>query len=158
MALKGDRIEFQHDITFNMNEVGQKGGIVSYSTVGSGAALDQSAALVTYAATGSGSKPAGLLLNDMVNVDLTRQHINWHKNEVQKGGKVTLLKKGWVVTDQIASGITIAAGDKAYLANGGRITNSNTGNAVGDVASPLVGSFLSKADEDGFAKVEINLP
>jgi hypothetical protein len=154
MALKGDRNVQMTDISFFMNEAGARGGIVCFSTIGSGAALDQSAALLTYAAASSGSKPAGLLLNDNVSVDTTRQSVNRHKNEMLVGSKVTLLVKGWVLTDQIASGITIAAGDKAYLAAGGRVTNVNTG----DIASPLVGRFLSKKDEDGFAKVDINLP
>lgn len=157
MALKGDRIELQHDISFFMNEVGARGGVVVISTGGSGASMDQSAALVTYAATGSGKKPIGLLLNDMVNIDLTRQHLNQHKNEVQKGNKVEIARKGPFVTDQIASGITIAVGDIAYLSNGGRITNVKSATG-GDVATPKVGQFLSGLDEDGYAKVEINLP
>lgn len=153
MALKGDRVEKEHDISFYMNEVGNRGGIVCYSTVGSGAAMDSASALLTYKATASGGKPFGMLMNDMVNLDLTRQHANQHKNEVQKGGKVTVCNKGTFLTDQITSGITIAAGDPAYLGNGGRITNVNTGS----IASPQVGTFKSKKDEDGFAKVEINL-
>jgi hypothetical protein len=154
MALKGDRNVQMTDISFFMNEAGAKGGIVCVSTVGSGAALDQAAALVTYSATASGNKPVGLLLNDFVDIDTTRQRVNVHKNEMLKGSKATVMTKGWILTDQLASGITLAAGDTAYLANGGRITNVNTGAA----ASPVVGRFLGKADEDGFAKVEINLP
>lgn len=153
MALKPDRIEKDHKLTFFMNEVGNRGGIVCVSTMGSGAALDQAASLATYRASASGGKPIGMLLNDVVNIDLTRQHRNPYKNEVQKGGKVTIAN-GEYVTDQIASGISIAAGDYAYLADGGRITNVNTGS----VASPRVGSFLSGLDEDGFARVSINLP
>lgn len=156
MALKGDYnfTENGTNIEFYMNEVGNRGGIVSFSTMGSGAALDQAAALVTYAAVGSGKKPVGLLLCDMVNLDLTRQHLNQHKYEVQKGGKVEILRRGWAVTDQIASGLTLVAGDKAYLANGARITNV----WVSDLVTPTVGQFLSGTDEDGYAKVEVNLP
>lgn len=153
-ALKADRYEGDYSIAYFMNEVGSRGGLVSILTMGSGAAMDQSLALATYAATASGKVPLGILLNDMVNLDLTRQHPNWYKNEVQKGGKVTVLTKGWVVTDQLASGITINPGDTAYLANGGRITNVNTGRA----ASPPVGRFESLADQDGYAKVSVNLP
>ena len=80
MALKGDRYEFETTIDFFMNEVAERGGVVTLSTAGSGAALDQSAALVTYAAAQSGQVPIGILLNDMVNIDQTRQHINFHKN------------------------------------------------------------------------------
>lgn len=153
MALKGDRIEARTDITYFMNEVGQKGGIVVFDTIGSGAALDQAAALVKYPVVGSGAKPAGLLLCDVVDIDQTRMHLNWHINEVQKGNKVVFLQQGWVTTNQIASGITINPGDTAYVGNGGRITNVFLG---GNHAK--VGVFKSKLDEDGFAKVEINLP
>jgi hypothetical protein len=60
----------------------------------------------------SGAKPVGVLLNDVVNLDLTRQHINWHKDEVQQGGKVTLLQVGQVTTDSVTG--AIAAGEPAY--------------------------------------------
>ena len=155
MSLKGDYNHYgPTNIEFFMNEVATRGGVVSFSTVGSGAALDQSAALVTYASSASGSKPVGILVNDMVNYDLTRQHLNQHKNEVQKGGKVEIMSRGWVVTNNIANGLTIGAGDTAYLTSNGNITNVN----LGSVATPVIGRFLSKADEDGYAKVEINLP
>lgn len=155
MSLKGDyNLYGPENVEFFMNEVATRGGIVSFSTVGSGAALDQSAALVTYAASASGNKPVGVLVCDMVNLDLTRQHLNQHKNEVQKGGKVQIASRGWFVTNNIANGLTIGAGDPAYLTSNGNVTNVN----AGSVATPLVGRFLSKADEDGYAKVEINLP
>ena len=82
-----------------MNEVAERGGVVALSTAGSGASMDNGAAVVTYSALPSGAVPMGLLINDMVDIDLTRQHLNQYKDEIQKGGKVTLLNKGWVVTD-----------------------------------------------------------
>ena len=80
MALKGDRYEAATDISFFMSAAATRGGIVSYSTSGSGVALDQGDAVVAYAAVASGNVPLGLLLNDVVDIDLTRQHINWHKD------------------------------------------------------------------------------
>lgn len=154
MALKGDRYELQTDISFFMNEVAERGGMASLSTGGSGSAMDQSAALATYAATGSGKVPLGILLNDVVNLDLTRQHINWYKNEVQKGGKVTLLRKGYVVTNKI-QGTAPAAGDPAFVAHSGNLSKADL---VGAGTQPVVGVFLSSPDQDGYAKVEINLP
>ena len=98
MALKADRTELDVDISFFYNEgTATRGGIVIIDTVGSGAAMDQARAKVKYAQAAPTDKPVGVLLNDVVNIDLTRQHINWHKDEVQKGGKVTLLKKGTIV-------------------------------------------------------------
>ena len=159
MALKSDRNEVQTDISFFMNEVATRGGVVTYSTGGSGAALDQGQALCTYAANASGQVPLGLLLNDMVNIDLTRQHLNWHKDEVQKGGKVTLLRKGWVVTSSI-EGADPAAGGLAYVAHSGLLATSNLATDQDDTvgATRVVGTFLSKKDEDGYVKVEISLP
>jgi len=158
MALKADRHELQTDISFFMDEVASRGGIACLSTGGSGAALDQSAALVTYsAAAASGAIPVGLLLNEMVNIDLTRQHINFHKDEVQKGSKVTLLRKGWVVTDHIYPGHTPAIGGLAYVNHSGYLGTAGPG-AGGVLEEGIVGRFLSTKDEDGYVKVEINLP
>lgn len=150
MALKGDRHEFDTDISYFMNETASRGCLVSVSTQGSGAAMDNASALVTVAANGSGAAVLGVLLNDMVDIDLTRQHINSHKDEVNKGSKVTILTKGFVVTDVIVG--TPTAGQTAYVANSGKFTaTSATGYAT-------VGRFLSTKDSDGFAKISVNLP
>lgn len=153
MALKADRLEFQTDISFFMNEVAERGGVACYgSTSGSGAAMDQGAALVTYQANPSGKIPVGLLMNDMVNVDLTRQILNPFKNEVQKGSKVTLLRKGWVVTNKVQG--TPTAGQRAYVGQSGNLSTTSL-----DHANPqVIGQFLSIPDQDGYSKVEVNLP
>ena len=156
MALKADRHELATDISFFMDEVASRGGIACISTGGSGAALDQAGAKVSYVADASGAVPAGLLLNDMVNLDLTRQHINWHKDEVQKGGKVTLLTQGNVVTNMIYPGDTPTAGGLAYVAHSGYIAAANKDDTLGQ--SSVVGRFISTKDEDGYVKVAVNLP
>jgi len=155
MALKADRHELDVDISYFMNETAERGQIDVLSTVGSGAAMDQAGALVTVAAATATTIPVGVLLNDVVNLDLTRQHINWHKDEVQKGGKVSILKKGYIVTDQIEG--TPTAGVLAYL------DDADTGKfavaaSVADGKYNAVGRFMSTLDEDGYAKVEVNLP
>ena len=159
MALKTDRSTLQTDISFFMNEAATRGGVVAVSTGGSGASMDNGAALVTYAAIPSGKVPVGLLMNDMVSIDLTRQHLNQHKDEVQKGGKVTLLQKGWVVTNSL-EGTSPAAGNAAFLAHSGNLSASDLSNDEGDVDGSTrgVGRFLSGVDEDGYAKVFIDLP
>ena len=117
MALKSDRIEAYTDISYFCNDTtAERGGIVVHATgvaTGSGVAMDDSNAVVTYAAVASGRVPAGLLLNDVVNLDLTRQHINWHKDEVQTGSKVTLLRQGQVTTNMLAAGVTVGPGSGA---------------------------------------------
>ena len=159
MALKNARHEFLTDISFFMNEVAQRGGIASVSTVGSGNALDQAAALVTYAPNSSGAMPKGMLLNDMVNLDLTRQHLNQHRDEVQVGGKVTLGVKGWWTTNMFTG--TPGRNDYGVLTNSGCIqpltkANYDTGN-FNKAVNPVVGKFWSTPDEDGFAKFFIDL-
>lgn len=155
MALKGDRFEGIHDIKHFMNEVAEKGGIAVISTAGSGAALDQSANLVTYAASPSGKVPVGILLGDMVNKDLTRTHINQHKNETQKGGKVTLMKEGYVTTNMIYPNQSPNGGDAAYVANSGYITNVGPNSTN---AGRWIGEFETSKDEDGYATVYVKLP
>lgn len=157
MALQPDRYEMQTDISFFMNEVAERGGVVVMNGTPSGVAMDASNNLVTYIANPSGKVPVGILLNDMVNLDLTRQHLNWYKNEVQKGGKVTVLRKGYVVTNKISTSGTPVAGDYAYLADSGLISTSARALVLDGGAQPI-GRFLTAKDSNGYAKVEINLP
>lgn len=156
MALKSDRYELQTDISFFYNAgTATRGGVVVHdTTAGSGAAMDQGVNLVKYTQVTGTSRPVGILLNDVVNKDLTRTHLNQHKNEVQKGGKVTVLRKGYVVTNNITG--DPAAGDPAYACH---VTAGNLRkDSPGSSGVLEVGRFLSSKDEDGYAKVEVNLP
>jgi len=157
MALKADRHELDVDVSFFMNETAERGIVVCISTAGSGAAMDQAQALVSIKdAHATTSIPVGVLLNDVVDLDLTRQHINFHKDEVQKGGKVSILKKGYVVTNMIAG--TPTAGELAYLDDSAANGKFATDAEVADGDRNVVGRFMSLKDEDGYAKVEVNLP
>jgi hypothetical protein len=164
MSLKGDRLELESDITFFGNSVMTRGGIVTFAGFGSGAANDQSVAYVQYSANSSGAYPLGILLQDMVNYDLTRQHINWYRDEVQQGGKLAVGKKGpWVTNSLIQGAAAIAVGDIAVLTSSGNIMNipqtATYGTTTWNKAvNPKVGQFLSTLDEDGYAKVEIQFP
>ena len=149
MALRPDRNEVVTDISFFMNEIAERGLIVTAATQGSGAAMDDSSAAVNIANAFT-DKPVGLLLNDVVNLDLTRQHINYAKDEVQQGGKVAVLRVGTVVTDQISGAITM--GDPAHFTNLGMLCS-----ATANSTSPVIGRWLSKKDGDDFAKVAINI-
>lgn len=150
MALKSDRYELQTDISFFYNEgVATRGGVVVHDTVGTGAAMDQGINLVKYSV--AGGVPVGILLNDVVDKDLTRTHLNVYKDEVQKGGKVTVLRKGWVVTNAV-DGAPVA-GSGAYVSTtvAGNITDATDQGAK-------IGTFVSGVDADGYCKVEVNLP
>ena len=158
MALKADRHELDVDISFFMDAAATRGGCVSVvSPGGSGAAMDQANAKVNYVVAANDVIPVGILLNDVVNLDLTRQHINFHKDEVQKGGKVSILKKGWVVTNNINTTTAITTGALAYLddATAGHLAMKAQ---VDDGEYFPIGRFMSTVDEDGYVKVEVNLP
>ena len=156
MALKADRIEAYTDISFFMNTTATRGGVVTMLTAGSGASMDDANAVVVYAANPSGLVPMGILLNDVVDLDLTRQHINWHKDEVQKGSKVTLLRQGQVTTDMIAAAAAPGVGSGVYIGASGLLTTVAV--ATSGVSNGIsCGRFLSSKDADGFCKVDINI-
>ena len=152
MALRPDRNEVVTDISFFMDEVAERGIVVVQSTQGSGAAMDDSTAAVKIGAIGAVATddPVGILLNDVVNLDLTRQHLNYAKDEVQKGSKVAALRVGTIVTDQISGAIT--QGDPAHFMGAGQLCS-----ATANSTSQVIGRWLSKKDADGYAKVAINI-
>lgn len=151
MALKADRHELDTDISFFMQETVTRGAFVSVSgTAGSGSAMDNSLSVATVKSNPSGVYPLGCVLNDVVNLDLTRQHLNQHKDEVQMVSKVTILRKGFVVTDQVYG--TPTAGSDAYLHSGGKVSSTQVNSGAAKV-----GQFLSTTNSEGYAKVAVNL-
>lgn len=155
MALQPNRYEAITDITFHMNATAERGGIACVYTAGSGAAMDQSAADVRYLATPSGYLPMGILLNDVVNIDLTRQTQNIHKDEVQQGNKVTLLMKGWVVTNWVHPQVAPSANDPVFVHQSGYLSDV----IVAQVTHPYpCGRFMSGKDAEGYYKVWIDCP
>ena len=157
MALKGDRYEAVTLIDFFMDSVAERGGPVCLETAGSGAALDQADAQVDYLANPSGYAPIGVLLNDVVNIDLTRQQKNFHKDEMQVQGKVCVLAEGWCVTNRITPGVTPTRGQLAYVGESGYFNVTAPSDDSG-MANMAIGRFLSTKDEDGYAKVYVRMP
>lgn len=161
MALKGDRItSIPQDIRYFMYTTGERGSIVVLDTshTATGVALDDPENVVKLPANqfGSGEVPVGLLLNDVVNVDLTKYKLNEHKDEVQVYSKVTVARRGTYTTNWISG--SPSPGDKAYIGEGGALTNV-TGNHPGTAGalSTQVGRWISSKDSDGYATVEINI-
>lgn len=171
MALKPDRNELNVDISFfhatGIAYGGERGGWVTATgnsaTGPSGAAMDQSVNQVWYGLSATGLRPLGVLLNDVVNIDLTRQSINPFKSEVQVGDKVALLTKGFVLTNRVVTAmggtpaVAVTVGAPAYTGPSGYITSVATGAIATATGSHVIGKFLSLADEDGYYKVQIDL-
>lgn len=158
MALKGDRRVLDEDLDRFSNAVQNRGGVASVVTVGSGAAMDDANSVVDYVANPSGISPVGIYLQDVVNKDLTQTPQNHYKQERQVGGKIQILTKGTVVTDTIYPGQTIAAGDIAYVVHSGYLSNTDSIVTDDGTSNRKVGKFESSKDENGFAKVSINIP
>lgn len=161
MAIKPYRVVLDTDITHFMNSVAEAGGVLCVSsTTASGVATDQSELTVEYKADASGAKPVGLLLNDVVNKDLTQQRLAYEKDEVQVGSKVTVLRKGEVVTDRIYPGHSPSPGGYAYVGHSGYIAASDVATDDGDSTGTtrIIGRFVTGKDQDGYCRVAVNLP
>ncbi len=156
MALKPDRDHFEDTdiMNFWLNDGTQntkeKGGVASFVQSGSGVAMDASGNVVSYVADPSGAVPKGVLLQD-VNPPLsaTRDFLNFDSGEVRPGDKVTLVRKGWLVTDQIVG--TPAVGSAAFLGSSGLVDVTQA------TGAPQIGRFETTLDADGFARVYIDI-
>jgi len=158
MALQSWRDEAQNGATVNvdffMNGTGEAGSVVKFvtSTSGVGAAFDDANATVALptVTNGSGETPAGVLLCDVVNKDLSQTHTNAHKREVNIGGKVGIMRKGVLVTNRMAATTNPAPGNPAYFGLGGVFQTTSTD-------STRVGTFLGSKNSDGYVKIAVNL-
>lgn len=90
--------------------------------------------------------PVGIIMNDVVNLDMTRQHINWHKEEVPQGGKVCIAKYGYLTIKPVKG--NPQPGKDLYYDDIGYLTTEEVSKCVGKVTSSL--------DADGFCRVDIH--
>jgi len=166
MGLKSDREIRADRIDVYLNEAANRGEIVTASTYASGVALDNTAQLGTVAADPSGQVVLGVLVGDMKDIDVTRQFLNTQKDESVKGSKMRLVTQGWIVTDNIeASAGTITAGEAAYVGVSGQFANAadvaNYGATVTEESNAttfrMVGRFETIADENGYAKISLDI-
>lgn len=167
MALKPTYDALNWETSFFANSTMERGYVVvAYTgTIGSGAAMDSFNQLVRISTSYTGGvsavgsfnttlTPIGVLWNTFVNKDLTQQTLNYLKHESQIGDKAAIITKGTVVTNAITAGLAnpIFPGTPAYLGPTGTISNIQE-----NATQPLIGKFLSRVDQDGYAKVYINL-
>lgn len=154
MALRMDRQIDATELGYYITSVTNRGVVVSVVTAGSGVDLDNPLNVASATASASGASPLGVLLNDFVNIDLTRTPLNWHKDQSQIGSKGTILRKGWCVTDQIIG--TPTAGQHAILTVSGQVSGVPQ-YTLNTLTNPKVGRWLSSQDEAGFARLEVDL-
>lgn len=153
MALKPDRHidPYGTEITFVFNGTADNGTIMIYGAAGSGASVqdDYAGTVVVGPAAAAGARVAGLLMHPFV-VFNPLLHRNWYKVTQFPGEKATLLKRGWVTTNVLASGAVPDAGKPAYLGPNGTVTDATGG--------PQLGEFMSRLDEQGFCRLNLNIP
>lgn len=140
------------DVRCTMNEVAEEGIVVVWDTSSTGhlGGLDDPYGVVKVPTTGAGNVPVGVLMNNVVNLDLTRTHLNAHKDEVQVRGKVAIMKHGQVHTNMLKTGDSPVPGDTAYYTVDGKFTKTTVGGSS-------VGKFVSAPDADGYVVVDIRL-
>lgn len=137
------------EVSYFLNETGEAGVVVIYPTGDvQQPGLDTSVNTATIPTGASHGKPIGVLMNTVVDKDLTTCPLMQSKGEVQKGSKVEILKGGWIVTDMIDTGSSPAPGDAAHYTAGGLFTTTTTSVRVGTFESDKV---------NGFARIRIQL-
>ena len=153
MALKPTRTTAygQDDVRHFMAVTAEAGIVVTYGALAPSGNLDDPLATVIIP-TGQIGTPVGILTCNVVNKDLTQTHLNAHKDEVQVNGKVSIMKKGQIQTDQTAS--TPSPGDPAYFTTNGQLTTSAGSGGTG--ATHRIGTFVSSVDSDGYVVVDID--
>lgn len=155
MALLGPRVELETDISNKCLTVASAGVGLCVTTSGSGVNLGDSAGAVSLAANPSGLAFAGPLLHEVADIDETKFHRNYHKEQSLINEPCTIGRKGRWTTDKISG--TPTRGDIAYLTTNGNFTPTMSATG-GLVATPKAGNFRSAKDESGFAEIEFNLP
>ena len=102
----------------------------------------------------SGHLPAGMILDDVVDFDLTTRPANLHKNEIEVSGLVSLALEGQFLVDTIPDGVSPAQFEDAFLVASGLTSNVAAG--VGELELK-VGKWLTGKDADGFALLDLEM-
>ncbi len=147
MALKPDRqvgLTLRH---YSMNVLTERGRIVVSDPSDNDNVILPPAVLV------GDENPLGIILEDVEDLDFTSRPELLHRNVVASGGAVTIAMTGEYRTNMVASGVTPSAGEIAFLAGLGQLSNVE----LPGVGSGIqVGRFLSGLDSDGFVFVAID--
>lgn len=158
MALhEGRSSVLEWKVDCSLHAAADAGVMTVYDTTnfGSGEGLGDAHGRVSVQANPSGYIPAGVLMANFVDIDQTQQIRNYHQDEHVLGDQAPLATKGYIVTNKIIG--TPSPGNVAYLSSSGNFNPVKEANG-GVVATPPVGRFETKKDENGYAKISINLP
>lgn len=143
-GLKADRICNYTDCRFFMNETAERGMVVSADPNNENCVRKQQ----------GNEKPLGILLNDVVSFDFTRQlYIPWF-DEIAMGGKVEVVTDGEVTIKCECPAGGIKPNDYIYSYKG---TPYGEGKYSSFCMDPRIGTSLSYSDEDGYVKIQLDI-
>ncbi len=94
--------------------------------------------------------------DDVEDLNFDRHPEYLQRNVVDIGSVVGIANEGVFDTDQVVSGNTPAQGNPAYLHPNGQVSTVQLDDGVGAV-SPLVGTFRSSLDANGFVRLLVDL-
>lgn len=89
----------------------------------------------------------GISLNDVVDIDLTKQRLNYTRDEVQVDGKIKILTKG--IASICLPYDSIPKGQNLYMSSKGTMTWRKEG--------PKFGKTLTKQDKDGRVQIKVKV-
>lgn len=145
MALGPKRQVFQTTIMYAVNEVAERGGIMSAAAT---------AGEVTYAVSPTGGTlPIGMLMDDVEDLNFDRHPEYLQREVVDVGSSIGLVNKGEMSTDQIVG--TPTQGQPAYLHPNGTIGAVQLTDGL--TSAPRVGTFRTALDANGFSEVLVDL-
>jgi len=155
MALKESRQTQQTNIDCSVSGVAERGGILSF-VPGVAGLCEYSDATAT---SGQLNNPAGLLLDDVEDINYYNNPEYRQRNVVPKGSVVGIATEGEFHTDFVetatadgASVGTYVPGDTLYLADNGQVSRQQIANL-----RPTVGKALGAVTADGFLKIRLEL-
>ena len=155
MALQESRQVFHTNIDCTVSGVAERGGILSY-VPGVNGLCDYADAT---ALSGQLSNPAGLLLDDVEDINYYNNPEYRQRNVVPRGSVVGIATEGEFLTDFVetatadgASVGTYVPGDVLFLADDGEVSRQQIANL-----RPEVGRALAAITADGFLKLRLEL-
>lgn len=136
------KISVQDKVNLNYfcNQVAEKGSVMGFKK-----ATSQYAEACLW--NESNGNPIGIILTDVVNIDLTRSHLNFHQQSVI-GSKVQILTEGKVVW-HMGKGLRLPFGQPIYV-------DPKTNKLTWKCLSKQVGHLVYPQEKDGWCLIEVN--
>jgi hypothetical protein len=155
MALGENRQTWQTNIDCTVSGVAERGGILSFVPGVAGLCEYSDATAVS----GQLAKPAGLLLDDVEDLNYYNHPEYRQRNVVPAGSVVGIATEGEFFTDFVetatADGFSVGtyvAGDTLYLADDGKVSRQQIA-----ALRPTVGVALGTVSADGFLKIRLEI-